>query len=495
MSGKMKTPLKAKISVPAAVFCVTLAGQVFHSSVVFEVFDESYISYSLIIALISYFIIDFITASGLLQRKILFIKLLTVYFALLVITNRFLLPRLHLPGSIYVLQLMTTVLLIVVVVICDNLLKSKNNFKFIQNVIQVPPKYLRPRPILFILETVFRLFPVPEPVALYKVGSPHKSSPVIVTGNYELTVRRVAKSLRGLDCWLLVCDSRGINVWCSTLSGHFSERDIINAFELMNVSEYASSGRFILPQLCAPGVDIREINQKTGLSAVFGPVYSENIRKFISQARDVSKIRNVKFDLRDRVEMAIGSPMILTGVLLFIYLFIDLSRLFYILPGLYSISVLLAVLYPYRPLKRIPLWASLWLIIITGGILGFTIFTGLFHPTPSIGIAVTVGIGTFYLINEFEGWSPLVKYNFRSMYRGVEVPEININEELCSGCGLCTDVCPKGVFIIKEGTSKVINAAECIECSACYSRCPKEAIKHSSDKREKDVRSGVYCKM
>ncbi len=126
------------------------------------------------------------------------------------------------------------------------------------------------------------------------------------------------------------------------------------------------------------------------------------------------------------------------------------------------------------------LWASIWFIIITGGILCFTVFTGLFHPARSIGAAVTAGIGTFYLINEFEGWSPLVKYNFRSMYRGVKIPEISVNEELCIGCGLCIDVCPKGIFILKEGKSKVLNTAEYIECSACFSRCPKDAIIHSS---------------
>ncbi len=57
---------------------------------------------------------------------------------------------------------------------------------------------------------------------------------------------------------------------------------------------------------------------------------------------------------------------------------------------------------------------------------------------------------------------------------------IDIDHDKCTGCGSCTDVCPSDVFEIVDGKSTAPNVAECIECCACVSGCPEEAIKHSS---------------
>jgi NAD-dependent dihydropyrimidine dehydrogenase PreA subunit len=99
------------------------------------------------------------------------------------------------------------------------------------------------------------------------------------------------------------------------------------------------------------------------------------------------------------------------------------------------------------------------------------------------------------LINEFEGWSPLVKYNLKSIYKGVKPPNIKINEEFCTGCELCFQVCPGGVFIIENNKAKVLDTKKCINCSACYKQCPAKAILHSSDRREKDRCSCAYCEL
>src|SRR3972149_4985176 len=48
---------------------------------------------------------------------------------------------------------------------------------------------------------------------LYKVGSPDENSPVLVTANYKLTFDMVRKELTGLDAWILVLVTKGINVW------------------------------------------------------------------------------------------------------------------------------------------------------------------------------------------------------------------------------------------------------------------------------------------
>lgn len=490
----MKTSIKVKIIVPLIIFCITLVGQLFHL-VIIEKSDSNFLlliftSYSLIISLIGYFIIDFIKATGHIQRKIRIVKLLILYFVILIVVNSYLITDPDLNIFLSKIQLTLTTLLVIFIIVVDNIFKQARDFDIIPDVRQLPQKYLGVHLIRTILETIFRLFPLPEPIALYRVGNPDNKSPVIVTGNYELTVRRVAKSLIGLDCWLLICDSRGINVWCSSLSGHFSEKNIIQAIELTNLSKYISHKRLILPQLCAPGVDIQTIKEETKFTSVFGPVYIEYIKVFLKKSRNESELRNVNFDLKQRIEMAIGSPIILAVVLAFSYLFIDLSKLLFILPVLYFLAIVHAIIYPYRIIKNIPLWAALYSLSTIGGVIFITSYLNIDW---SFGIAAILGIGIFYLINEFEGWSPLVKYNLKSIYKGIKSPEITVNEELCDGCRLCFKVCPKGVFTIENGKAKVLNKMECIECSACYYQCPTEAIHHSSNKNKKEKCACVYC--
>ena len=495
----MKPLTKIKFAVAPAVSCIIFAGQLFHAAILEKNYSGSslpvFISYSLIMGLLGYFIVDFITAAGYLRRKIRFVKFLLLYFLFLILMNNSLTFN-FLPASFTSeIQLLFTILVIIFIIIFDIFFKRKRDFDFVPEVKQLPGKYLRCHPFKTTLETIFRLFPLPEPVALYRVGNPDRNSPVIVSGNYELAVRRVAKALQRLDCWLLICDSRGINVWCSSLSGHFSEKNIIRAVELTHLSKYVSHKKLILPQLCAPGVDIQVIKRETGFETSFGPVYIERIKDFLDHEGNEFELRRVNFGIRQRIEMAIGSPIILSLALAFIYLFIDLSKLLFILPGLYFIALIHAVVYPCRPVKRIPLWAFLCSLGVTGLIMGILFSTRYFSFTWSIGVAITIGIGIFYLINEFEGWSPLVKYNLRSIYKGAGIPVITVNEELCTGCGLCFQVCPKGVFIIEAGRAKVPESKECMDCSACYNRCPTEAIIHSSDRGEKGKCGCVYCKI
>ncbi|MDP3937207.1 MAG: hypothetical protein Q8R92_03620 [Deltaproteobacteria bacterium] len=50
-----------------------------------------------------------------------------------------------------------------------------------------------------VLQAGFRLLPWPTEPGLRAAGAPGPFSPVIVTGNYDLTVRRVLRARRGVD--------------------------------------------------------------------------------------------------------------------------------------------------------------------------------------------------------------------------------------------------------------------------------------------------------
>ncbi|MBA7477280.1 hypothetical protein ES707_12685 [subsurface metagenome] len=479
----MKTAVKIKIIVPSLVLAITLSGQLFNS-VVMEKSCHIYLlpiflSYSLISALISYFTADLTLFAGNLRKKIQFIKLLVFYLFILITVDHYLLPEVGPIAFFSGIQLSISVLFSSIILLFSIIIKAPES-DFIPEKKQLPGKYLRPHPIRTVLETVFRLFPLPEPVALYEVGNPDHLSPVIVTGNYELTVRRVAGALNGLDCWLLICDSRGVNVWCSTLSGHFSQKSIIRAIEFTNLFKYISHRNLILPQFAAAGMDVQVIKKETGATAIFGPAYIEDIKAFLNKSRKESELRGVRFDIRQRMEMALGSSLILTGLLSLIFLFIGLSRLPLILTLLYLFILIHTVIYPYRPVKDIRIWSYLYALsatVVTGGL---NLLNPFLTGSWSIVSALTTGIGILYFIHEFEGWSPLVKYNLQSIYKAAPLPEIAVNRELCTGCRLCIQVCPKGVFTITNGKSEAVNRNECIICSACYKRCPVKAIIHSS---------------
>jgi len=58
----------------------------------------------------------------------------------------------------------------------------------------------------------------------------------------------------------------------------------------------------------------------------------------------------------------------------------------------------------------------------------------------------------------------------------MEKNRIEIDRELCSGCGLCVTVCPTGTIVLVEGKA-AISGEESISCGHCEAVCPQEAIR------------------
>ncbi len=51
-----------------------------------------------------------------------------------------------------------------------------------------------------------------------------------------------------------------------------------------------------------------------------------------------------------------------------------------------------------------------------------------------------------------------------------------VDQEKCTGCGTCADVCPNEVFEIVEEKSQVIRPDDCTACEQCVMEYPEEAI-------------------
>ena len=89
---------------------------------------------------------------------------------------------------------------------------------------------------------LFRWLPRSAPTGLFSIGNPDADSPVIVTGNFALSVKRVRKALRGRDAWLLVAHSGGINVWCAADGGLLPHHHVIEATQV-DVGQVTSTGQ------------------------------------------------------------------------------------------------------------------------------------------------------------------------------------------------------------------------------------------------------------
>lgn len=339
-----------------------------------------------------------------------------------------------------------------------------------------------------IMETLFRWFPFETETGLKVFGNPDENSPVFVTCNFDLTVRRVEEYLKDMDCYLLVVPTKGINVWCSSCGGFFNAHSIISVIKTSKIGEKVKHRRLILPQLSAPGIDTELIRKETGWRCEFGPVYAKDIPEYIkSEFKKSGAMRRVKFNLKDRLEMMLGySPVImLIGALLFIlkpawlydFLVLGLSLLF-----------LMFMTYPYIPggtgyLKIL----SSEVILIAGFLLYRVILNGDPWNLQSRFIGATVLV---LLIGfDFGGVSPLYRSDWEIYLTKIGInrlgpfslkkaEKITLNEKKCAGCGTCYDVCPKGVYAIDEAEHKSerVKPSECVVCKACVVQCPAKAI-------------------
>lgn len=467
-----------KIKLPAslAVFIVIGAGRWYNLYVIHKAgFDKALLTgiyFGVFAAVIALFIADLVLARGLLQFKIFSLKILFVVLLLVILCEKPVMNIFHMGFLVFlIVKAAVSIMIFTVLLIAD---AGRDGVDVFAGVKELPEKYLRKRPVKSFFEVLFRLFPNPEPTALYKIGDPGSGSPVFVTGNFELTIRRVAKALDGMDCWLLVCDSRGINIWCSTEAGHFGTKNIIQAIQRTGLAQIVSHKKIVLPQLSASNLSVDKIRSRTGFISTFGPLNIKNIDTYFKNPEDVD-IRKATFILSERIEMSFGSPIILTSLLIMIFNFFGLFHLAVMLPVIYLYSFIHAMIFPKRFIKNVPLWA------LFVGVFVFAVnllVSYLLHIDFMID-NIAISIGMAYLVIEFEGWSPLIKF----AYGVYEKADISIDDDACIGCKACMEVCPKSVFEMKDGKAYAANVGACALCRACYVQCPVNAIDHSMDRQ------------
>lgn len=174
---------------------------------------------------------------------------------------------------------------------------------------------------------------------LYKLGKPDKTHEVIVTSNYKLSFDIVRRSLQGLNAWILVLQTQGINVWCAAGKGTFGSDELIKQINDSELNSHVSHKRVIVPQLGAPGISGYKVKDATGFTVKFGPVRAENIKMYLSNGLKKDDVmRAVQFNFKDRLILA---PVELTNSLRYLlYAIIVIVLLSSISPNEYTVSTL-----------------------------------------------------------------------------------------------------------------------------------------------------------
>ncbi len=136
---------------------------------------------------------------------------------------------------------------------------------------------------------------------LYALGNPTPDSPVFVSANYTLSFDALRSSLEGFDGYILVLDTKGINVWCAAGKGTFGTDEIVKQVFETQLKEVVTHRKLILPQLGAPGVAAHEVKKRTGFWVEYGPVRAADLPEYLKTHKASPEMRKVEFTLRDRL--------------------------------------------------------------------------------------------------------------------------------------------------------------------------------------------------
>jgi hypothetical protein len=217
---------------------------------------------------------------------------------------------------------------------------------------------------------------------LYGVGNPGNNSPVLVTANYKLTFDALRKELKGIDAWLLVLDTRGINVWCAAGKGTFSTEELVNRVKLAELEKVVSHWELVVPQLGATGVAGYRVNKICGFKIIWGPIKAGDIRSFLENGKRATEaMRHITF--------SIGERLVLIPV--------EISELF-------------------KP----TLWAMILAFIISGIGSDIFSFSAAWHRGKMMIIAYIAGIlGGAVAVPAFLPWLPGKAFSLKGIWTGI----------------------------------------------------------------------------
>lgn len=136
---------------------------------------------------------------------------------------------------------------------------------------------------------------------LYALGAPDRESPVLVSANYKMSFDALRSALSGRNLWILVLDTKGINVWCAAGKGTFGTEELVDRIASSGLKEVVSHRSLILPQLGAPGVAAHTVKKLSGFGVRYGPIKAADLPAYIDAGfKATSTMRLKTFPIKER---------------------------------------------------------------------------------------------------------------------------------------------------------------------------------------------------
>ncbi len=345
---------------------------------------------------------------------------------------------------------------------------------------------------------LFRLFPCPTPVGLQKIGSPGRESPVLVTCNFDLTVKRLTKILEraDLDVWLVVAESKGVNVWCAAVGDEFNTHTVVAAVKTCGVADKVDHRKLILPPLGAPGVVAEGVRKETGWSTRWGPVWAEDIPRYLANRKRDESMKRVDYGWKERLDTALGSLFPIFVVAALVVLIFDRGLFLEYLAVGAAAFLFFFLTCPWIPgntgLKKVLfldviLAAALVVGEMLSGSGGFALRSELilamilllYYGSELGGLASTLPSD----IDPFLARLSIGAVGNTAMAGTVRTELLNSYRELtyytehCNGCRRCEEICPQHVWEMNQEKRAVLSRLDdCTACRACLMQCPTDAI-------------------
>jgi hypothetical protein len=136
---------------------------------------------------------------------------------------------------------------------------------------------------------------------LYCLGNPDPDSPVFASANYTLSFDALRSALAGIDAWILVLDTKGINVWCAAGKGTFGTEELVRRIGCTGLPGIVKHRKIIVPQLGAPGISWPEVMRKSKFLVEYGPVRAKDLPEYLSTHKVTPAMRRVEFPLKERL--------------------------------------------------------------------------------------------------------------------------------------------------------------------------------------------------
>ncbi len=188
---------------------------------------------------------------------------------------------------------------------------------------------------------------------IYKLGNPTSDSPVLVSANYTLSFDALRSSLAGIDCYILVIDTKGINVWCAAGKGTFGTDEIVYRIRWSGLDKIVKHRNIILPQLGAPGVSAYDVKRMSGFKVEYGPVRAEDLQQYLKTHTATAEMRRVRFTFKDRLVLTpvelvhVIKPTLIAAIVL--YLLAGPFGAFIVVVTAFAGTILFPALLPFIP--------------------------------------------------------------------------------------------------------------------------------------------------